>query len=517
MRRIPVVITLAVWAGLGLAEIGAAQTAAHPTIHNVTLHQAAGVLTVIGTGFGRDPTVTVAGQPVIVLAGGTETQIDVVVPAAVLTTPGTYRLTLVDPVRQVGDAFVVASHAGVVLAGDGAGRATVSETAPATTGSPVTGATVTIAPRPLDGPTPLVVEDCCFPWRTALGYQALISNTSGINNTAIGYEALRYNTQGASNTASGYQALYFNQTGSHNTASGEQALRLNSSGNLNTASGQAALYSNTTGGSNTANGVQALFSNTTGNQNTASGMSALSGNTTANYNTASGYEALYANTTGGNNTASGIQALYSNGAGWSNTANGSYALYANTGEANTASGQQALRSNETGGYNTAGGYQALYANTTGHENTASGSWALASNTTGESNMALGVRAGFFATTGSYNLFLGADVRGTTADTNTIRIGLPYSGGVGQNQTFIAGIHGTALTGSPVAVFIDANGRLGTVLPPAPPCQPPSCVGLANEPLQQALRQLADQEAINADLHARLARLEARLAPSAGRK
>jgi hypothetical protein len=64
------------------------------------------------------------------------------------------------------------------------------------------------------------------------------------------------------------------------------------------------------------------------------------------------------------------------------------------------------------------------------------------------------------TTGNYNLFLGANVTGTASDTNTIRIGLPYDGTNGQNQTFIAGIYGTPMAGvSPVV--INASGQLGT--------------------------------------------------------
>jgi hypothetical protein len=54
-----------------------------------------------------------------VLPGASATQIDVVAPAALLTTPGTYRLTVVDPVRRVGDAFVVASQAVSIVGAGG--------------------------------------------------------------------------------------------------------------------------------------------------------------------------------------------------------------------------------------------------------------------------------------------------------------------------------------------------------------------------------------------------------------
>ena len=61
------VVALVIWAGLGLGSIAAAQTVTGPTIHNVTLHEGEGVLTITGIGFGREPVVTVDGQPVTVL------------------------------------------------------------------------------------------------------------------------------------------------------------------------------------------------------------------------------------------------------------------------------------------------------------------------------------------------------------------------------------------------------------------------------------------------------------------
>ena len=133
--------------------------------------------------------------------------------------------------------------------------------------------------------------------------------------------------------------------------------------------------------------------------------------------------------------------------------------------------------------------------------------------------------------------------GTAADTNTIRIGLPYSGGTGQNQTFIAGFYGTMLplTGGLSPVYINSAGQLGTILPISPftggsgsvpgPSASNRVVADAMErqpasnkvvqELQQQVREqqqrLRDQESMNAELRARLARLEALLAPAAGRR
>jgi Chaperone of endosialidase len=245
---------------------------------------------------------------------------------------------------------------------------------------------------------------------TAIGVNALHSNTTGLNNTAIGDDALRYNTTGNQNTAVGVETLIVNTSGGANTAVGFNVLSGNTTGSQNTAIGGAALGNNSTGTDNTATGYSALESNGTGTQNTGTGSGALSSNTTGIANTASGYDALVANTTGGGNTASGFQALYSNTTGRSNTATGLYALYRNTtGLVNTATGVGALFYNTTGGNNTADGSNALGENRTGSQNTATGNYALGflgANTTDSSNTADGAEAFFSLETGSENTAVG---------------------------------------------------------------------------------------------------------------
>ena len=143
-------------------------------------------------------------------------------------------------------------------------------------------------------------------------------------------------------------------------------------------------------------------------------------------------------------------------------------------------------------------------------------------------MAVGHWAGS-AATGSYNLFLGAEVTGIAADSNTIRIGLPYSGGVGQNRTFVAGIYGTQLAGGAQVVYIDANGQLGTAAIGSggggflPMVQIQQQVRDQQKRLQdqqttilQLQRQVRDQQSTDAELRTRIARLEALLS-SASRK
>jgi hypothetical protein len=126
---------------------------------------------------------------------------------------------------------------------------------------------------------------------TAVGANALLTNTEGLQNVAVGQGAMKSNTEGFQNAAIGFQALYGNRSGTRNTATGVTALWSNTNGNGNTADGYGALYSNTTGFLNTATGFQALYSNTIGTDNTAIGEYALENNTTGNYNIALGWYA----------------------------------------------------------------------------------------------------------------------------------------------------------------------------------------------------------------------------------
>jgi hypothetical protein len=161
----------------------------------------------------------------------------------------------------------------------------------------------------------------------------------------------------------------------------------------------------------------------------------------------------------GNNTAEGTSALASvTTAGVDNTANGFGALFhTTTGSKNTASGFQALISNTNGFTNTADGSQALPSLTTGSQaaqNTAVGFRALLNLTTGHDDTALGWDAGADITSSNFNtnnVEIGNSA--LTSERETIRIGGPI-----QTRTFIAGINGASVTGSPVVV--NAAGQLG---------------------------------------------------------
>ncbi len=194
---------------------------------------------------------------------------------------------------------------------------------------------------------------------TVVGNNALVSNSTGLNNCAFGLNVLSGNTQGQFNSAFGKNAMQLNTTGSNNSAYGANALYNNSEGGSNSAFGQNSLQSNSIGTNNTGLGNSALGSNQSGNGNTAVGISALGSNTIANNNTALGSFALFSNTVGSDNIAVGYSALLAN-------TSGSY---------NTATGSAALANNTTSTGNTANGYQSLFNVTSGINNTGIGTFA----------------------------------------------------------------------------------------------------------------------------------------------
>jgi hypothetical protein len=106
---------------------------------------------------------------------------------------------------------------------------------------------------------------------TAVGYNALLGNTTGDYNTASGYRALYNNTTGSSNTASGNDALLGNTTGSNNTALGKDADAVSA-----TADNQIAIRAGDTKWYSSAGspegvvtaGVGSMYTNTTGSAGT---------------------------------------------------------------------------------------------------------------------------------------------------------------------------------------------------------------------------------------------------------
>lgn len=273
----------------------------------------------------------------------------------------------------------------------------------------------------------------------AVGFQTLLSTTTGVNNIAVGKNALYRNTTGSGNIAIGDSALFNTVTTSNNTAVGFNSLQNTTTGTQNAAVGYYSLNSNTTGGRNSAFGYNALQSNTVGVENTAIGYGAgsgASGSGTFTYNVTVGAFAMsYHN--GSENTAIGYSSML---------------------------GQSALPPTNTigtGNYNTALGAYTLYYNTTGTQNSVVGKDALRRNTTGSTNIAFGYQAAYYIADGTnintssqQSVFLGANTKPLTAsDTNQIIIGYNVTGN-GSNTTTI-GLQGTT-TDTWLAGYIHVN-------------------------------------------------------------
>jgi hypothetical protein len=122
-----------------------------------------------------------------------------------------------------------------------------------------------------------------------------------------------------------------------------------------------------------------------------------------------------------------------------------------------AEGSYSLSHNSSGNADTAVGYESLYNNTIGYDSTAIGGGALGNETTGGNNIGIGYQAGGEVTTGSNNIEIGN--AGASSDNNVIRIGVQ---GV-QTATEVGGIYSETVQDTGTEVFVDANGKLGTIV------------------------------------------------------
>jgi trimeric autotransporter adhesin len=276
---------------------------------------------------------------------------------------------------------------------------------------------------------PLKAQDCpseCGAGgNTGVGINALDSVNpagNGINNTAVGLNALTSDTIGQYNVAVGSRALENNITGDFNMAIGTEALQQNNAS------------------FNLAIGFRVAFQNTTGRHLTGIGAAAMRNNQSGDFNTAIGADALRENTTTGLNVAVGDSALaVYNGAGTdgANTAVGSFALSALTSDIeNVAVGRRALEFLTSGGNNVSVGWR-------------SGDGL----TNGSGNTFLGNRAGAIApSTGQYNNTILLGIAGDSNATNPD--GRAYIGHV-RDVTPGNGIADSEF------VIIDSDGNLGS--------------------------------------------------------
>jgi len=219
---------------------------------------------------------------------------------------------------------------------------------------------------------------------TALGVNALNSNTTGSKNFAAGPRALTANTTGTSNLAIGNNALASNISTSYNLAIGENALssfnniatQNNSGGNI--AIGLGSMYFSASAQSNVAIGPFALAGNPAINNNHGFGNIAIGDHSLfwqagygASANVAIGYYAFGAQQTvpvgylaNTENVAIGSYALFQQGYSISNVAIGASALFgANNAGAGSyysvAIGSAALQNDSNSAYSVAIGWKAF--------------------------------------------------------------------------------------------------------------------------------------------------------------
>ncbi len=130
---------------------------------------------------------------------------------------------------------------------------------------------------------------------------------SNNNNTALGYNALASNTTGENNIGIGYSSLASVSSVSNNIGIGNYSLSISYSINNNIAVGNWSLQK-TTSNDNVGIGEHALWNTTAGTRNIGMGSYVLNNNTTGSDNVAIGYHANYTNTEGSNNTMIGAYA-----------------------------------------------------------------------------------------------------------------------------------------------------------------------------------------------------------------
>jgi hypothetical protein len=296
---------------------------------------------------------------------------------------------------------------------------------------------------------------------SAVGVNALATNSTGVYNSAFGASAGRTTLTGSQNTFIGVSAGYYS-TADSNTSVGFSAYAANttsSTGSNNTAIGTYSLYNNTSASNNTAVGYQASYSGTTVAQTSALGYQTLYSLNTGTNNgaVAIGYKAGYAYNTSSDAGASvfiGTNAGIAVTTGIDSTFIGGFAGKAvTTGSANTAIGSLALQANTTASNNTAVGYQAGYTQSTSSYNVYLG-WQAGYGSTGSSNVVIGSNAGYGLTTGTNNTFVGC---------NTATAASGYAMTTGSKNTILGGFSGNQggvdiRTASNYIVISDGDGN-----------------------------------------------------------
>lgn len=214
--------------------------------------------------------------------------------------------------------------------------------------------------------------------------------------------------------------------GSYNTALGYQAMYSDSGSQFNVAVGYRTLYSVTPNGqNNVAIGYQALLSNTSGDDNVAIGSDALRSNTTEGRQVAIGRQSLTSCSSGYENVGVGSDTLRSLTSGTANVAVGYAVLYRNNGTGNTVLGYGGMGATSSASYNTAVGYLAMYS-ATGNYNVAIGYLAFNEMRSGSNNIGIGTNVSAYSASGSRQINI-----------NNALIGLEFKAGRSYAQVYAA--------------------------------------------------------------------------------
>jgi len=136
----------------------------------------------------------------------------------------------------------------------------------------------------------------------------------------------------------------------------------------------------------------------------------------------------------------------------------------NTGQYNTGLGFGTFLTLTSGLNNVAIGGASFTAVTSGSNNTAVGEGSLSTISTGSNNIALGYNTGTdYTGSESSNILIGANILGTPAESNVLRIGDGTGSGDGQLQAaYISGINGVNV-GSVATVVTNSGDQLGTAM------------------------------------------------------
>lgn len=334
-------------------------------------------------------------------------------------------------------------------------------------------------------------------WNTAVGANSLLNNTASWT-TAVGFEAMKSNTSGGGNSAFGAYALAANTTGYDNLAVGGNASASNTTGYQNTAIGRISQYSNVGGYDNTSVGFESLKSIIGATSNTAVGSKSL--------RLATNKAVVVSVTNGGSGYINGtytartasvvsgtpptqiltVNVTVSGGAVTSLTiADGGYG-YPSTATTYTVS-NTLIGGTGTGfvftvaaladsSYNTSVGESSLTALTSGSYNTAIGTNSLYNLTSGSENIAIGSSAASNLTSGSNNVFIGYNPAGSFSVSNSVYVGSGttlrlfvdstggyINGSTATQKIYVAGDADTASTASKL-VLRNASGNItGKVL------------------------------------------------------